>query len=224
MAGLDFALGEMADAIRETTQRFAADRIRPLAAHIDAEDSVPRELWPEMGRLGLHGITVEEEFGGLSLGYLEHVVAVEEISRASASVGLSYGAHSNLCVNQIRRWGNADQKAYLRQQALFMGHEPIAVDSVYGWPATKPAFMNWGYLTATAGSDGKLYLLRMPSAKDSGVRYDVIDRGGSLATLTLPPHRYIIGFGTKTMYLVAVDDEGMMTLERYRWPGDAKNR
>ncbi|MBM7406156.1 MULTISPECIES: isovaleryl-CoA dehydrogenase [Sphingomonas] len=107
----DFALGDMADAIRETTRRFSADRIAPLAARVDAEDWFPRDLWPEMGALGLHGITVEEEFGGLGLGYLEHVVAVEEVSRASASVGLSYGAHSNLCVNQIRRWGNAEQKA-----------------------------------------------------------------------------------------------------------------
>jgi isovaleryl-CoA dehydrogenase len=107
----DFALGEAADMIRESTQRFAADRIAPLAARIDAEDWFPRELWPEMGALGLHGITVEEEYGGLGLGYLEHVVAVEEVSRASASIGLSYGAHSNLCVNQIRRWGNPEQKA-----------------------------------------------------------------------------------------------------------------
>jgi isovaleryl-CoA dehydrogenase len=108
--GLDFALGEMADTIRETTRRFAADRIAPLAARIDAEDWFPSELWPEMGELGLHGITVEEEFGGLGLGYLEHVVAQEEVARASASVGLSYGAHSNLCVNQIRRWANPEQK------------------------------------------------------------------------------------------------------------------
>ena len=107
---LDFALGEMPDTIRETTARFAADRIAPLAARIDAEDWFPVELWPEMGALGLHGITVEEEYGGLGLGYLEHVVAQEEVARASASVGLSYGAHSNLCVNQIRRWGNDDQK------------------------------------------------------------------------------------------------------------------
>ena len=107
---LDFALGEMPDTIRETTARFAADRIAPLAARIDAEDWFPIELWPEMGALGLHGITVEEEYGGLGLGYLEHVVAQEEVARASASVGLSYGAHSNLCVNQIRRWGNDDQK------------------------------------------------------------------------------------------------------------------
>ncbi len=107
----DFALGEAADMIRDTTQRFAKEKITPLAAKIDAEDWFPRELWPAMGELGLHGITVEEEYGGLGLGYLEHVVAVEEVSRASASIGLSYGAHSNLCVNQIRRWGNAEQKA-----------------------------------------------------------------------------------------------------------------
>jgi isovaleryl-CoA dehydrogenase len=111
MAGLDFNLGEMADAIRDTTQRFATDKIAPIAAEIDESDRFPAELWPQMGELGLHGITVEEEFGGLGLGYLEHVVAQEEVARASASVGLSYGAHSNLCVNQIRRWANAEQKA-----------------------------------------------------------------------------------------------------------------
>jgi isovaleryl-CoA dehydrogenase len=107
----DFQLGETAEMIRETTRRFADDRIAPLAARIDAEDWFPTELWPEMGALGLHGITVEEADGGLGLGYLEHVIAVEEVSRASASIGLSYGAHSNLCVNQIRRWATAAQKA-----------------------------------------------------------------------------------------------------------------
>ena len=107
---MDFGLGETADAIRETTRRFSADRIAPLAAEIDASNTFPRALWPEMGALGLHGITVEEEFGGLGLGYLEHVIAMEEVSRASASIGLSYGAHSNLCVNQIRRWGAEDHK------------------------------------------------------------------------------------------------------------------
>jgi isovaleryl-CoA dehydrogenase len=109
--GLDFDLGEMADAIRDTTRRFSADRIAPIAARIDAEDWFPTELWPEMGALGLHGITVSEEDGGLGLGYLEHVVAQEEVARASASIGLSYGAHSNLCVNQIRRWASPEQKA-----------------------------------------------------------------------------------------------------------------
>ncbi|MFL5295455.1 MAG: isovaleryl-CoA dehydrogenase [Phenylobacterium sp.] len=108
---LEFGLGETADAIRETTARFAADKIAPIAAKIDAENAFPRELWPQMGELGLHGVTVEEAYGGLGLGYLEHVVAMEEVSRASASIGLSYGAHSNLCVNQIRRWGTEAQKA-----------------------------------------------------------------------------------------------------------------
>jgi isovaleryl-CoA dehydrogenase len=109
-AALDFGLGEMADTIRETTQRFAADKIAPIAAEIDDTDEFPRHLWQPMGELGLHGITVEEEYGGLGLGYLEHVVAQEEVARASASVGLSYGAHSNLCINQIRRWANSEQK------------------------------------------------------------------------------------------------------------------
>ncbi len=110
MPGLDFNLGEMADAIRDTTQRFATDKIAPIAAEIDAADRFPIELWPQMGALGLHGITVEEDWGGLGLGYLEHVVAQEEVARASASVGLSYGAHSNLCINQVRRWANEEQK------------------------------------------------------------------------------------------------------------------
>jgi isovaleryl-CoA dehydrogenase len=107
---LEFGLGEAADAIRELTSRFAADRIAPLAAKIDAANAFPRQLWPQLGELGLLGVTVEEEYGGAGLGYLEHVVAMEEVSRASAAVGLSYGAHSNLCVNQIRRWGSEEQK------------------------------------------------------------------------------------------------------------------
>src|SRR5436305_2514448 len=108
--GLDFDVGEMAHAIRETTRRFAKDKIDPIAAEIDEKDEFPRHLWTQMGALGLHGITVEEEWGGLGLGYLEHVVAQEEVARGSASVGLSYGAHSNLCINQIRRWANPEQK------------------------------------------------------------------------------------------------------------------
>ncbi|WP_338467446.1 isovaleryl-CoA dehydrogenase [Novosphingobium sp. ZN18A2] len=107
----DFALPESARMIRDAAARFADEKIAPLAAKIDAEDWFPRDLWPAMGELGLHGITVEEEWGGLGLGYLDHVIAVEEVSRASASIGLSYGAHSNLCVNQIRRWGSDEQKA-----------------------------------------------------------------------------------------------------------------
>ncbi|WP_226019259.1 isovaleryl-CoA dehydrogenase [Novosphingobium sp. FKTRR1] len=108
---LAFGLTESALMIREAAGRFADEQIAPLAAAIDRDDRFPRELWAPMGDLGLHGITVEPEWGGLGLGYLEHVVAVEEVSRASGSVGLSYGAHSNLCINQIRRWGNDEQKA-----------------------------------------------------------------------------------------------------------------
>jgi isovaleryl-CoA dehydrogenase len=107
----DFALGESVDLLRKTVREFSAELIAPRAAEIDASNLFPRDLWPELGALGLLGITVELEHGGSGLGYLEHVVAMEEISRASASVGLSYGAHSNLCVNQLRRWGTAEQKS-----------------------------------------------------------------------------------------------------------------
>lgn len=107
---LDFDLGETAEMMRDTVMSFASDRIAPLAAEIDRDDRFPRELWPEMGALGLLGVTVEEDYGGSGMGYLEHCVAMEEVSRASASVGLSYGAHSNLCVNQLRRNGNEEQK------------------------------------------------------------------------------------------------------------------
>jgi isovaleryl-CoA dehydrogenase len=106
----NFDLGETADAIRETVRDFAAAEIAPRADEIDKTNTFPRDLWPKLGALGLHGITVEEEYGGAGLGYLEHCVVMEEISRASASVGLSYGAHSNLCINQIRRNGNDAQK------------------------------------------------------------------------------------------------------------------
>lgn len=110
----NFDLGETADAIRDTVHAFAQEKIAPRAEEIDRTNQFPRDLWPEMGALGLHGITVPEEYGGAGLGYLEHCVAIEEVSRASASVGLSYGAHSNLCVNQIARNGNdAQKKKYL---------------------------------------------------------------------------------------------------------------
>ncbi|MCK3776875.1 isovaleryl-CoA dehydrogenase [Ensifer sesbaniae] len=109
--GLSFALGEDIDALRESVRRFAMDRIAPLADETDRNNAFPMQLWREMGELGLLGITAGEEYGGAGLGYLAHCVAMEEISRASASIGLSYGAHSNLCVNQINRNGNDDQKA-----------------------------------------------------------------------------------------------------------------
>ncbi|MGD0335276.1 MAG: isovaleryl-CoA dehydrogenase [Xanthobacteraceae bacterium] len=110
LPGLDFDLGSDIGMLRETVADFAQDKIAPHAAEIDRSNSFPRELWPELGALGLLGITVEEEWGGAGLGYLAHCVAMEEISRASGAIGLSYGAHSNLCVNQIRRNGNPEQK------------------------------------------------------------------------------------------------------------------
>jgi isovaleryl-CoA dehydrogenase len=108
--GFDFGLGEELDQLRQTVAGFAHDKIAPRAAEIDRSNAFPRDLWPQMGALGLLGITVEEEWGGAGMGYLAHCLAMEEVSRASAAVGLSYGAHSNLCVNQIRRNGTAEQK------------------------------------------------------------------------------------------------------------------
>jgi isovaleryl-CoA dehydrogenase len=110
LPAFDFGLGETADIIRDTVRAFTADEITPIAADIDRTNEFPRQLWPKLGELGLHGITVEEDYGGAGLGYLEHCIAMEEVSRGSASIGLSYGAHSNLCVNQIRRNGSEDQK------------------------------------------------------------------------------------------------------------------
>ena len=108
--GLNFNLGETGDLLRESVRGFAQEEIAPRAADIDRSNEFPMDLWPKMGELGVLGITVEEEYGGAGMGYLEHVIAMEEISRASASIGLSYGAHSNLCVNQIRRNGSEEQK------------------------------------------------------------------------------------------------------------------
>ncbi len=112
MRPFNFDLGETADAIRQSVFDFSQQEIAPRAAEIDRDNEFPRDLWPKMGALGLHGLTVEEEYGGSGLGYLEHCIAMEEVSRASASVGLSYGAHSNLCVNQLRRNGNEQQKRH----------------------------------------------------------------------------------------------------------------
>src|SRR5665213_4393146 len=172
---MDFGLGETADAIRETTARFSADRIAPLAAEIDASNSFPRQLWPEMGALGLHGITVEEDFGGLGLGYLEHVVAMEEVSRASASVGLSYGAHSNLCVNQIFRNGNEDQKRRYLPKLISGDHVGALAMSEAG-----------------AGSDVVSMRLR---AQKRGDRY-VLD--GTKFWITNAPHADVLVVYAKT--------------------------
>ena len=110
LPGLDFGLGSDVEMLRETVRDFTADKIAPIADEIDRSNKFPRELWPQLGALGLLGVTVEEEYGGAGMGYLAHCVAMEEISRGSAAIGLSYGAHSNLCVNQIRRNGNEEQK------------------------------------------------------------------------------------------------------------------
>ena len=108
---MDFGLGEDVDALRETVRKFAQEEIAPKSAEVDRSNDFPMELWEMMGNLGLHGITISEEFGGVNMGYLAHCVAVEEISRANAAIGMSYGAHSNLCINQIYRWGNEQQKS-----------------------------------------------------------------------------------------------------------------
>ena len=143
MLHFDFGLGEDVDLLREAVRAFAADRIAPLAADVDANNEFPRDLWPELGELGLHGITVDEEHGGVGLGYLAHVVAMEEISRASASVGLSYGAHSNLCVNQLHRWGSDEQQARYLPRLISGEHlgalamsEPGAGSDVMGMRTT----------------------------------------------------------------------------------------
>ena len=143
MFEFDFGHGEDLDLLRETVRSFATDRIAPRASDIDGKNEFPRDLWPELGELGLLGITVEGEYGGSELGYLEHVIAMEETSRASGSVGLSYGAHSNLCVNQLRSWGNDEQKRkYLPKlcSGEFLGalamSEPGAGSDVMGMRAT----------------------------------------------------------------------------------------
>jgi len=189
---LDFDLGDNAEAIRETVQRFAADRIAPIAAKVDRDDWFPRDLWPEMGALGLLGITVDEEYGGTGLGYVEHVVAMEEISRASASVGLSYGAHSNLCLNQLRRWGNADQRArYLPKLisgehlgALAMSESGAGSDVMsMGLKAEKKGdqyILNGSKFWITNGPDADvliIYAKTDPAAGSRGVSAFLVEKG-----------------------------------------------
>lgn len=192
MFEFDFGLGEELDLLRESVRAFAMDHIAPRAAAIDENNEFPRDLWPELGELGLLGITVEEDFGGSGFGYLEHVIAMEEISRASASVGLSYGAHSNLCVNQLRRWGNEEQKrAYLPKLcsgewvgALAMS-EPGAGSDVMGMRTTAirdgdSYVLNGSKMWITNGPKADLmivYALTDPDAGSKGVSAFLIEKG-----------------------------------------------
>jgi isovaleryl-CoA dehydrogenase len=181
----DFDLGETADMLRATVAGFAADAISPIADAIDREDRFPRELWPRMGALGLHGITVEEEYGGAGLGYLEHCVAMEEISRASASVGLSYGAHSNLCVNQIRRWGSDAQKRRYLPKLIAGEHLGALAMSETGAGSDVVSMT----LRADRRGDGyvlngaKMWITNGPGA-DTLVVYAKTDPGGGSAAIT----------------------------------------
>jgi isovaleryl-CoA dehydrogenase len=192
MTGLDFALGEPADMLRDSVARFAAAEIAPRAAAIDRENDFPADLWRKFGDLGVLGITVEEEYGGAGLGYLEHCVALEEISRASAAVGLSYGAHSNLCVNQIRRNGTAEQRRrYLpklisgEQVGALAMSEPGAGSDVVGMKlrAEKRGdrfVLNGNKMWITNGPDANtlvVYGKTDPEAGPRGITAFLIERG-----------------------------------------------
>jgi isovaleryl-CoA dehydrogenase len=178
MYDFDFGLGEDIDLLRDSVRTFAGDLIAPRAADIDARNEFPRDLWPQLGELGLLGITVEEEQGGAGLGYLAHVVAMEEISRASASVGLSYGAHSNLCVNQLRRWGSDELRRRLLPALLSGEHLGALAMSETGAGSDVMA------MRTTAVRDGddyvlngsKMWITNAPQA-DVFVVYAVTDPG-----------------------------------------------
>lgn len=191
---LDFGLGSATDLLRESVAAFSRDEIAPLAADIDADNAFPRALWPKLGELGLLGITVEEADGGTGLGYLEHLVAIEEISRASASVGLSYAAHSNLCVNQIRRHGTKAQKArYLPDLidgsavgALAMSESGAGSDVVgmrlRATPDSGGYRLNGNKMWITNGPDADtvvVYAKTSPDAGSHGITAFIVERGSA---------------------------------------------
>jgi isovaleryl-CoA dehydrogenase len=192
LPGLDFQLGETLQMMRDTVEQFAANEIAPIAAGVDKENEFPAHLWKKMGELGLHGLTIGEEYGGTNLGYLAHTIAMEEISRASASVGLSYGAHSNLCINQIHRNGSvAQKKKYLPKLisgehvgALAMS-EPNAGSDVIGMQlkAVQKAdhwVLNGSKMWITNGGDADtlvVYAKTNPSANAAGVTAFIIEKG-----------------------------------------------
>ncbi len=192
LPSLNFDLGETADLLRDTVMSFSADEIAPLAESTDRDNQFPRQLWPKLGELGLLGITVEEDYGGSGMGYLEHCVAMEEISRASASVGLSYGAHSNLCVNQIRRNGNEDQKQRYLPKLISGEHvgalamsEPGAGSDVVGMRtrAEKKGdryVLNGSKMWITNGPTAELlvvYAKTDPAAGSRGITAFLIEKG-----------------------------------------------
>ncbi len=182
LSSLNFALGEDVDALRELCYRFAQEQIAPRAAEIDARNEFPRDLWPQLGELGLLGVTVEEIFGGAGLGYLAHCVAMEEISRASAAVGLSYGAHSNLCVNQIRRNGTEAQKHKYLPKLISGEHvgalamsEPSAGSDVVSMrlraePRDDHYVLNGSKMWITNGPDAETLVVYAKTQPDAGPR------------------------------------------------------
>ena len=192
--GFDFGLGEQVDALRDSVQNFTADRIAPRAEEIDRTNKFPRDLWPELGRLGLLGITVEEEYGGTGMGYLEHCVAMEEISRGSAAVGLSYGAHSNLCVNQLRRNGTEAQKRRYLPKLISGQHvgalamsEPGAGSDVVGMRTRAERrgdryVLNGSKMWITNGPEAEtliVYAKTEPAAGARGITAFIIEKGFS---------------------------------------------
>ena len=195
---LQFGLSEDAIMIRESVHKFAQEQIAPIAADVDSSNQFPRQLWPDMGALGLHGITVAEEYGGIDMGYLAHTIAVEEVSRASASVGLSYGAHSNLCINQLHRWGNAEQKAKYLPRLVSGEHlgslamsEPGAGSDVVSM-RLKAEKVDGGYKL----NGNKMWITNAPTA-DTLIVYAKTDpEGGSkgISTFIITPD--MAGFST----------------------------
>jgi isovaleryl-CoA dehydrogenase len=192
LRSLNFALGETADAIRETVDRFTAAHITPRAQEIDRTNSFPRDLWPKLGELGLLGLTVEEEYGGAGLGYLEHSIAMEEISRGSASVGLSYGAHSNLCVNQIRRNATHAQKSRYLPKLISGEHlgalamsEPGAGSDIVSMKTTairkgERYILNGSKMWITNGPQADLivvYAKTEPAAGSKGITAFLLEKG-----------------------------------------------